>query len=708
MGAVGVKVFAADGGLEAGGHEKIRGGEVPALGEERARGQAVRGAVADAEEFAREVERAVVPGGVEAPAVARAGEEVVERAAGHGVEGGAGFAERVVGGVERGGTEQEATGGGRIMHEGVEVGGLEKLVVVVGGGVGAVAVAGLDEVTEAVIEEFAGDLDGELAAIAEALGTEAAFDDGAPGFGGEEFGAEGGLELAEAEVGGGVAAPAEINFVGPRAEVGGGGAGAGAELALDFELELFVEPASEGEARAAGVDAVGDPDETRVAGVAKLGLHLGEAADGEACLVAGGQGKHGRGDGGRGDARSGGVGRRGELTAEIGVFFLEELDLELEGAEAIFESGRVGGGGESEGQEEGGEGEAAGHGNGRRWRGGGAVTSRERARAAAKSALDGAGGGADAARVLILNTLAPVFLLVALGALMQRTKFVSPNFLKEANRVTYWLGLPALLFSQLAGSFHEGAGAKVMLGAMLGATVISILAGYLVAWAMRVPEVAAGTFVQGAFRGNLAFVGLPIIFALPDAPLAGGLTARSAAVITVAPMMVFYNVAGVVVLLLSQHPISWKMVRPFLKQLATTPPLLATIAGVTFALMGWKLPASVDKTLASLGEMALPLGLLGVGGSIVTSKLSGAWQRPLGSALVKTVVSPALGWGVGRWLGLGAVELKMVMILMACPAAIVSYTMALEMKGDEAIASGAIVLSVFTSIVTLAMIVGMF
>ncbi len=301
-----------------------------------------------------------------------------------------------------------------------------------------------------------------------------------------------------------------------------------------------------------------------------------------------------------------------------------------------------------------------------------------------------------------------MFLLVALGAGLQRTEFVSASFLREANRVTYWLGLPALLFSQLAGSFHEAAGAKAMLGAMFYATLASVAVAYLAAWAMRVPEAAAGTFVQGAFRGNLAFVGLPIIFTLPDVPLGGGLTARTAAVITVAPMMVFYNVAGVVVLLLSQHPLSWKMVRPFLKQLATTPPLLATVAGVSFALMGWKLPPAVDKTFSSLGEMALPLGLLGVGGSIVTSRLGGAWQRPLASALVKTVASPVLGWAVGRWMGLGEAELKMVMILMACPAAIVSYTMALEMKGDEAIASGAIVLSVFTSVVTLATIVGVF
>jgi hypothetical protein len=124
--------------------------------------------------------------------------------------------------------------------------------------------------------------------------------------------------------------------------------------------------------------------------------------------------------------------------------------------------------------------------------------------------------------VEILNTLAPVFLLIALGAGLQRAAFVPPNFLKEANRVTYWVGLPALLFSQLAASFHQSAGAGRMLGVMLGATGAGHRGRPICrAWLMRVPGAAAGTFVQGAFRGNLAFVGLPVIYALPDTPLAG-------------------------------------------------------------------------------------------------------------------------------------------------------------------------------------------
>jgi len=308
--------------------------------------------------------------------------------------------------------------------------------------------------------------------------------------------------------------------------------------------------------------------------------------------------------------------------------------------------------------------------------------------------------------VQILNTLAPVFLMIAVGAGLQKTNFVSPNFLKEANRVTYWLGLPALLFSQLAGSFHHAGGAGLMLTGMLAATVLVILAGYGVAWLLRLPGAVTGTFVQGGFRGNLAFVGLPVIFSLPDSPLAWGVSARTAAVLTVAPMMVVYNIAGVVVLLLSQHRLGWSMVKPFVKQLATTPPLLATLAGIGWALTGWPLPPFLDKTLSALGEMALPLGLLGVGGSLITVKLGARWRTPLASALVKTALSPLFGWLVGRALGLGPAELKMVLILMACPTAIISYTMALELKGDEALASGVIALSVLTSVVSLAVIVG--
>jgi predicted permease len=136
----------------------------------------------------------------------------------------------------------------------------------------------------------------------------------------------------------------------------------------------------------------------------------------------------------------------------------------------------------------------------------------------------------DFDRVLILNTLAPVFLLIALGAGLQASRFLSPGFLREANRVVYWVGLPALLFSQLARLGRGVGDATPMLGVMLAATVAVALLSYPVAAGMGVRPGAKGTFAQGVLRGNLAFVGLPIIYELPDVTLAGGLSLRTAAV----------------------------------------------------------------------------------------------------------------------------------------------------------------------------------
>ncbi|MBA4138713.1 MAG: AEC family transporter [Opitutus sp.] len=311
--------------------------------------------------------------------------------------------------------------------------------------------------------------------------------------------------------------------------------------------------------------------------------------------------------------------------------------------------------------------------------------------------------------MLVLNALAPTFLIIALGAWMQKIGFVSPGFLREANRITYWLGLPALLFSQLVSSLHDAAGAESLLVAMFLTTAAMTLLGYLVGWMLRVPGATMGTFVQGAFRGNLAFVGLPIVFALPDVPLAGSnLTLHEAAVIAVAPTMVLYNVAGVVVLTISQHSFGTRMIWPVVKQLAVTPPLLATLAGIGFVAMSWKLPFAISRGLEALGEMALPLGLLGVGGSIVTAKLNGALRVPLGSALLKSWASALVGLLASRMCGLDRPEEVLVMILAAAPTAIISYSMALEMKGDGELASTTIALSVVASLVSLATIVSFF
>lgn len=303
----------------------------------------------------------------------------------------------------------------------------------------------------------------------------------------------------------------------------------------------------------------------------------------------------------------------------------------------------------------------------------------------------------------VLNSLAPVFLLIALGVWLQRSGLVSPGFLRESNRVTYWLALPALVFTQLVKAFHDVGGARTALGAMALATLLVIALAYGVAWALRLPGGGMGTFVQSAFRGNLAFVGLPVIFSLPEVAV-GGLSSRTVAVVVIGPMMVAYNFVAVVALMLGQHSFGWSMLRPLLSKLATTPPLVALVAGIIVAAAGWSLPTTLDTTLGALGAMAMPLGLLGVGGALVAVDHRAGGRESWLAAGLKTAVSPLLGWLVGRALGLGEAELRIVTLFMATPTAVVSYAVAVELQGDEAMAASAIVRSTLLSLVTMAVV----
>jgi predicted permease len=305
--------------------------------------------------------------------------------------------------------------------------------------------------------------------------------------------------------------------------------------------------------------------------------------------------------------------------------------------------------------------------------------------------------------VLILSILAPTFLLIAFGAVLLRTKFVSPEFLREGNRMVYWFGLPALLFNELASASLAVAGpARLMVGAMLAAGAAVIILSYIGARFLRLPASATGTFVQGAFRGNLAFVGLPIAYSLPDSLKVHDVPVRTIAVLTIAPMLVVYNVVGILVLLASQLDVRRLSGKYLLQQFITTPPLVATVAGIAYAATGWPWPSVLHETFDALAQLALPLALLGIGGALITTPFGDEWLSPLTAALLKTAAGPMLGWLCGRWLGLGALELKLVMIFLATPTAVISYTKVVELEGSPALASGSIVFSTVLSILALA------
>lgn len=304
----------------------------------------------------------------------------------------------------------------------------------------------------------------------------------------------------------------------------------------------------------------------------------------------------------------------------------------------------------------------------------------------------------------ILETLAPVFLVILLGFGLRKRGWLTDGFLAEANRVVFWVGLPAFLFISLATASHEGAPVGRLLAMLLLATATTIALGWLVARLLGLRREAVGTFVQATFRGNLAYVALPVLAALPGDSGASS----TAALLVMAPLLALYNATGVTLLLASQRQPGIGRVRRVATEVLKNPLFWACVAGGLYGWLGLPMPHWLDRTFGTVGQMSLPLALICIGGALAVPPPKANRRDATVAALLKTMGQPLFGWLFARSLGLSPGDTQVGLILLATPTAAATYTMVTQLGGDDALAASSILLSTLFSVAALAVIVGAF
>jgi hypothetical protein len=304
--------------------------------------------------------------------------------------------------------------------------------------------------------------------------------------------------------------------------------------------------------------------------------------------------------------------------------------------------------------------------------------------------------------VSVFATLAPIVLIVGTGAALRRFGFAGEEFFRQANRLVYWVGLPALLFYKSATAGLPGPAAGRLLVLLGTGLLVTLAMAYASALFVKIPPARLGAVVQGAYRGNLAYIGLPVIlFAMPDP------TWSALAVVALAPAIPVYNITAVLVLMAggraARHP-PMRRARLFVSSVLSNPLVLSTVAGIAVAMMGLPLPTWLTRTMAAFGDMTLPLALLGIGAALSLRELKGQWGWCWFSSLVKVAAAPLAGIWLGRALGWPAEEIRLAGIFLACPTAVAAYVMARQFGSDEHLTAGIIVLSTILALPALAIV----
>jgi predicted permease len=290
------------------------------------------------------------------------------------------------------------------------------------------------------------------------------------------------------------------------------------------------------------------------------------------------------------------------------------------------------------------------------------------------------------------NIVLPVFTVMGLGAILRRRGLLDQTFLRQTNRLLYYLFLPLLLFYKIStADFASSFNPKLTL-AMVATLSLGTLISYAIGYCFGYPPEDRGTFSQGCFRGNLAYVGLPIVLsAYGDA----GFTRAGLLMGCLVPIINLLSILVHVIAQRDRHPERhWRSVRD---QLLYNPLIIGAMAGIFWNLTTLPVPAVAAGTLHMVTTATLPLALLTIGGTFSLQQLQGDLKKAGFASLFKLVVFPLLNLLILFQWGLHGMDLGIAVLLAGTPTAAASYVLAQELNGNARLASSIIVLSTLFS-----------
>jgi predicted permease len=132
-------------------------------------------------------------------------------------------------------------------------------------------------------------------------------------------------------------------------------------------------------------------------------------------------------------------------------------------------------------------------------------------------------------------------------------------------------------------------------------------------------------------------------------------------------------------------------------------PMVATLAAIILFLLRVHIPAVLADTISSLAAATIPMSMLVIGtslGGIPLRSAFGDWRAYVLS-FIKLIVCPVAVWAALRWFVTNPMMLGVLIILAACPTAMILTVLCIQYRRDEALASKTIFLSTVFSAATI-------
>ncbi|QPM89306.1 AEC family transporter [Pseudooceanicola algae] len=279
----------------------------------------------------------------------------------------------------------------------------------------------------------------------------------------------------------------------------------------------------------------------------------------------------------------------------------------------------------------------------------------------------------------ILLALLPIVLIIGLGQVLRRRRFLAEAFWPQAERLGYYILLPCLFFNGLATADLGAIPVARLAATLVISTSLTALAVVMLRPAFRVDGPAFTSVFQASIRFN-NYVGVTLATGL------FGPIGLALAALCNAALVPTVNILSVLVF--ARFATARLTLRSVLLQLLRNPLLMASLAGICFQLFGLSVPAGIEPALHTLGAASLPLGLLCVGAALDFDKAR-QWIGPVAaSSAIKFLALPLITLIVARLIGLEGLALTTALLFQALPTASSAYILARQLGGDAPLMAG--------------------
>jgi malonate transporter and related proteins len=305
----------------------------------------------------------------------------------------------------------------------------------------------------------------------------------------------------------------------------------------------------------------------------------------------------------------------------------------------------------------------------------------------------------------LLGRILPVFAVIAVGAVAGRFDRFGERTATVLNDLVYWIALPALIFTSVAGADLSAGIPGSALIASVAVLLVAYALGWLAARLARRPAREANAAGLVAGWGNVGYLGIPLTVAVlgPATAFAASLTSTLHTALAITVFLVAATLGG--------RGGGEEVALPVLlaRRVLGNPVVIGIAAGAAVALLGVALPRPVATTIELLGDLAAPGGLFALGillrGAVSALRGSRSQWVPMGAAvLIKLVVMPLLALGAVAWLGVPAPWAAVLVVMCALPDAATVFVLTAQYRTWYRESTAVVVVTTVLSLLTLPLV----